>query len=225
MPRPALQCGHNVFLVSNRRHHDNTSLRMRLHDLFGGLNAFHLRHGDIHEHDVRMSALELADGGQSVTSFGGDLSAKGFDHASQVLAREHGIVHDQVADRLTIFAAFDCCELLHNNLLVLIPSRRFPAGQMTQVTGREVARLESATVSSARRELRFAPRHSLRGHKALAKWTRAHPRPRRAWRSHARWQPWAYRRPHKTLPSAPWSRRRPPSPPPHLPPPHPPFPP
>jgi hypothetical protein len=64
-----------------------------------------------------MSALELADGGQAVTSLGSNLSAKGFDHAGQVLAREHGIIHDQVPDRLAILTAFDCCELLHDNLL------------------------------------------------------------------------------------------------------------
>ena len=103
-----------------------------LHDFFGSLNAFHLRHGDIHEHDVRMGAVELADRGQAISGFGRDLSAKGFDHAGQILAREYGIVHDQVADRLPVLAAFDCCKLLHNILPLLISTQRLLAVQMTQ---------------------------------------------------------------------------------------------
>src|SRR6202021_1465497 len=35
MTRAALQSGHNVFLISDRGHHDNASFGMLLHDLLG----------------------------------------------------------------------------------------------------------------------------------------------------------------------------------------------
>ena len=90
---------------------------MLAHDFFGGLDAFHLRHGDVHEHDVGIGAIVFGDGGHAVSRFARDLSAEGFDHARQILAGEDGIVHDQIADRLAVLAAFYWCELLHNNLL------------------------------------------------------------------------------------------------------------
>src|SRR4030095_953808 len=72
-----------------------------------------LRHGDIHEHDVWMSALIFGDGGQSVTSFTRYVPAKAFNHAGQVLAGKDGVVHDQIADWLAILASFYRHELLH----------------------------------------------------------------------------------------------------------------
>src|SRR5271155_1987558 len=91
---------------------------MRLYDLLGGLDALHLRHGDIHQYDVGMRALEFADRSQPVTGLGRHLPAETFNHAGEILAREHGIVHDQVADRLAVLTAFYWCKLLHNNLPV-----------------------------------------------------------------------------------------------------------
>src|SRR5207253_6123306 len=72
------------------------------------------RHGDIHEHDVRMRAVELADGSQAVAGLGCHLPAEGFDHANEVLTGKYGVVHDQIADRLSVLAAFYWCKLLHN---------------------------------------------------------------------------------------------------------------
>src|ERR1700730_3283674 len=63
MPRSPLQSSDDVFLVAHRGNHDDARLGMLLNDAFGSFDAFHLRHGDIHEHDVRMRAVELADGG------------------------------------------------------------------------------------------------------------------------------------------------------------------
>src|SRR5262249_5245572 len=80
------------------------------------LDPFHLRHGDVHEHDVGMSPVVFRDGGQAIACLAGHLSTKGLDHASQVLARKDGIVDDQVAHWLPIFAAFDWRKLLHNIL-------------------------------------------------------------------------------------------------------------
>src|SRR5580700_3745338 len=135
MACPALQCGHDVFLIAHGRHHDDPGLGMRLNDFLSGFDTLHLRHGDVHEHDVGMGPVELADGGQPIPGLGRHLPAKTFDHAGQILAGEHGIVDDQVTDRLSVLASFYWCKLLHNNLLEQIASRRFPAGQMTQVAG------------------------------------------------------------------------------------------
>src|SRR6202795_3333009 len=112
--RAPLQCRHDVFLVAHRRHHDNARFRMRLHDPFGGFDAFHLRHGDIHEHDVRMRPVILGDGGQAIACLAGQMSTEGLDHAGQVLARKDRVVHDQIADRLPVLAAFYWRKLLHN---------------------------------------------------------------------------------------------------------------
>src|SRR6266496_6458624 len=93
---------------------------MLLDDPFGSFNPFHLRHGDIHEHDVRMGAVELADGSQAVSGFSRHLPAEGFDHAGQILTGKHGVVHDQVADRLPNLTAYHWCKLLHTDLLFLL---------------------------------------------------------------------------------------------------------
>src|SRR5258708_4506052 len=116
MTRATLQRRHNVFLVAHRRHHDDAGFRVRLHDAFGTLNPFHLRHGDIHEHDVRMSAVELGDGSEAVAGFSCHLPAEGFDHAGQILTGKYRVVHDQVANRLPILAALHWCKLLHTVL-------------------------------------------------------------------------------------------------------------
>src|SRR5579862_5990765 len=116
MTRTPLQRRDDVFLIAHRGHHDDARFRMLLDDPFGSLNAFHLRHGDVHEHDVRMRAVELADGGQAVPGLSRHLPAKSLDHAGQILAGKHGVVHYQVADRLAVFAAFYGCKLLHTSL-------------------------------------------------------------------------------------------------------------
>ncbi len=54
MARASLQCRHDVFLVADRRHHHDARVGMLAHDPLRGLDAFHLRHGDVHEHDVGM---------------------------------------------------------------------------------------------------------------------------------------------------------------------------
>src|SRR3984885_13859668 len=60
MARSPLQRRHNVFLVSDRGNHHNTGFGVLLDNPFGCFDAFHLRHGDIHEHDVGKRAVALA---------------------------------------------------------------------------------------------------------------------------------------------------------------------
>src|SRR5579872_6400830 len=120
MTSAPLQCRHDVLLVSNRGDHHDASVGMLLHDPFGSFDSFHLRHGDVHEHDVRMRAVELADGSQTVAGFSCHLPAERFDHAGQVLTGKHGVIHDQITYRLPILAAFYWCKLLHTDLPFLL---------------------------------------------------------------------------------------------------------
>src|SRR5215471_4236650 len=63
VPSAALQRRNDVFLITDRGHHYDARFRMRLHNPFCGLDTFHLRHGDIHEHDVGMGTVIFGDGG------------------------------------------------------------------------------------------------------------------------------------------------------------------
>src|SRR5205814_6048935 len=76
MPCPALQRRHDVLLITDRRHHDDTCVRILLHDLFGSFNAFHLRHGNVHERNVGLTAFVFSDGRHSVTGLTSDLAPK-----------------------------------------------------------------------------------------------------------------------------------------------------
>src|SRR2546427_8279146 len=113
MARTPLQRRHDVLLVAHRGHHDDARLGMLPHNLLGGLDAFHLWHGDVHEHDVRAGTLVLCYGGHAVARFTSHLSAECFDHAGQVFAGEDGIIHHEIPHRLTVLAAFHWCKLLH----------------------------------------------------------------------------------------------------------------
>src|SRR5215471_7124418 len=115
-----LQRRDNVLLVSDGGDHHDARFRMSLNDAFGRFDAFHLWHGDIHEHDVGIGAVELADGSKAVTGFGCHLPAERFDHAGEIFTGEHGVVYDEVADRLPVLAAFYWCKLLHTDLPLLL---------------------------------------------------------------------------------------------------------
>src|ERR1019366_7111029 len=115
-----LQRRDDVLLVSHRGDHHDARFQMLLNDSFSRFDSFHLRHGDVHEHNVRMRAVELADGSQAVAGLRRHLPAERFDHAGQILTGKHRIVHDQVADRLPVLAAFHWCELLHTDLPCLL---------------------------------------------------------------------------------------------------------
>src|ERR1700678_2497302 len=113
MTRAPLERGHDVLLISHGGHHDNACFGVLLDNLLGSFNALHLGHGDVHEHDVGLEALIFGYGGHAVSGFACYLTAECFDHPGQILAREDGVVDHEVADWLTVFAAFHCCELLH----------------------------------------------------------------------------------------------------------------
>src|ERR1700730_3122238 len=100
--RALLQSGENIVLIADGRNHDNARVGMFLDDTFDGFNAFHLRHGDIHQHDVRLRASIFGDGSAAITRLADYLSAKGFDHLGKAFSREDGIINDQVTDWLAI---------------------------------------------------------------------------------------------------------------------------
>ena len=77
---------------------------MLAHDTLDRFDAFHLRHGDVHEHDVGLDAVEFGNGGKAIAGFPSQLAAEHFDHLDEVLAREDGIVHHEVADGLMVFS-------------------------------------------------------------------------------------------------------------------------
>src|ERR1051326_9587252 len=77
---------------------------MRTHNALRRLNAFHLRHGDVHQHHVRRSAIVFGDCGAAIAGFAHDFAAKSFNHLCDILAREDGIVHHQIADWHAILA-------------------------------------------------------------------------------------------------------------------------
>ena len=158
-----------------------------LHDLLGRFDAFHLRHGDVHEHDVGMGAVVFGDGGQAVSGFARDLAAESFDHAGQILAREDGVVHDQVADWLPVFAAFYWCKLLHNNLLLLT---RVP---YASTAGSDNPNLAGAGGLAARVRARTCFLRVLHAHCAMQGAGQALPGPPPAWHSRVRWPLWACR--------------------------------
>src|SRR5713226_8991190 len=108
-----LQRGHDVLLVTYRGDHDNARVGMQPHNLLGGCDAFHLWHGDVHEHDVGTGSLVLGYCGHAVARFAGHLPAECFDHAGQVFAGEDGIIHHEIAYRLTVFAASYWRKLIH----------------------------------------------------------------------------------------------------------------
>src|SRR6185437_15106341 len=125
MPCTALQRSNDVLLISHGGHHHHACIRVLLHDLLGGFNAFHLRHRDIHEHDIRLQAVIFADGRQSISRFARNLAAKAFHDTAQIFAREDGVVHNQILDRLPVFASLYCCKLLHT------PSSNFSSNLRT----------------------------------------------------------------------------------------------
>src|SRR6266704_536834 len=75
VPRTLLQRSNDVLLVADGRHHDDARVGVLANDSFSGLDAFHLRHGDIHENDVRLGAIVFGDRGAAVARFSCDLAA------------------------------------------------------------------------------------------------------------------------------------------------------
>ncbi len=99
-----LQRGQNVFLITDGGDHDDAGVGMLPDDALDGFNALHLGHGDVHENDVGLDAVELGNGREAVARFAGDFTAEDLDHLHDVLAGEDGIVHHEITDRLLVLA-------------------------------------------------------------------------------------------------------------------------
>src|SRR5271169_2235523 len=191
-----LQRCHNVLLVTHRRDHHDARFRMLLNDPFSRLDSFHLRHGDVHEHNVRMRAVELADGSQAVPGLGRHLPAERFDHAGQILAGKYGVVHDQIADRLPVLAAFYWCKLLHT----VLPLSTAYHAQLARTRSRW-SQVPAVPDLSFRPALpgRRIPSILCFFRKGPATSPPSRPNPPRGWRIRVRSPPWACRTPRRTL--------------------------
>src|SRR5271169_4135098 len=196
MARSPLQCRHDVFLVAHRRHHHDASFGMLLDNPFGSFDSFHLRHGDVHEHDVWMRAVELADGSQAVPGLCRHLPAERFDHAGQILAGKHGVVHDQIADRLPVLAAFYWCKLLHT----ILPLSTAYHAQLARTRSRwsQVPAVPDLSFRPALPGRRIPPILCF-FRKGPATSPPSRPNPPRGWRIRVRSPPWACRTPRRTL--------------------------
>src|SRR5947209_15678853 len=97
---------------------------MSTDDALRGLNAFHLRHGDIHQHHVWRGAVVFGNGGAAVAGLADNLAAKGFNHLGNVFAGKDGVIYHEVANRFAVFSYYQR-ELVHNFLLTSPSSKTF----------------------------------------------------------------------------------------------------
>src|ERR1700683_2341952 len=125
MASALLQSSQNVVLIAHRRDHNDAGLRVISDNALHGLDALHLRHGDVHQHDIWRGTGVFGDGGQAVARLASHRAAKSLDHFGQAFAREDGVVHDQIADRLLVLLACEGFGFLHDDLL------RFPGSTST----------------------------------------------------------------------------------------------
>src|SRR5580700_228867 len=112
-----LQRSQDVVLVADRGNHDDSRLRVFLHNALDRFDALHLRHGYVHQNEVGRGSRVFGDGGAPVTSLSDDLSAKGFDHLGEALSSEDRIVDDQVTHGLAILFPRQWLKLFHDYLL------------------------------------------------------------------------------------------------------------
>src|SRR3954452_8610699 len=112
------------------------------HDAFRCLDTFHLRHRDVHQHDVRLGTVVLGDRRTAIARLTSDLAAKCFDHAGQVLASKNGVIHHKVADGRLVLTSDQSRKLLHMRY-PHIPSRHLRAASSPVRTLVSVARARS----------------------------------------------------------------------------------
>src|SRR5689334_6420666 len=135
---------------------------MRAHNAFRRLNAFHLRHGDVHQHHVRRGAVVFRDGRAAIAGFAHNLAAKGLNHLGHVLAREDRIVYHQVPDRLAVFAyqhwicLHDCFSLLLQLNFYCCSTNSFRIALYGQRVGQHVQRDDAHGVPAFNRRLGHA---------------------------------------------------------------------
>src|SRR5277367_757022 len=195
----ALQCRHDVLLISDGGNHDNARVGMLLHNLLGSFDPLHLGHGDVHQHDVRLEALIFGYGGHAIPGFACNLATECFNHPGQILACEDGIVHYQVANWLTVLTALDWYKLLH-----IQPPAAFKFRHRVLACRREFSSCRLPRPCRYPRTLSYL-RPSDHSYTGLAGYWRAPPGPPLAPHSRVRWPPSAYRKPRKTPHSGRWS--------------------
>src|SRR5882724_3334559 len=122
-----LQGSKNIFLVADGRHHHDARLGILAHNALDRFDAFHLRHGNVHQDDIRLRAVLLSDSRQAVTGFAGNVAAEELHHLDDILSREDRVVHNEIADRLVIFPE-QSGKLWHNLLLDPGPRSRTVCG-------------------------------------------------------------------------------------------------
>jgi hypothetical protein len=59
--RPGAHGREHGGVIFQHRHHHHAGLRVALQDAAGGFNAVHLRHVDVHQHDIRLQSFRLGD--------------------------------------------------------------------------------------------------------------------------------------------------------------------
>src|SRR5579863_5233362 len=93
---------------------------MSAHDALGSFNTFHLWHGNVHEHHVRIDAVIFGDGRAAIAGLTGNFTAEGFHHLGDILACKHRIVHHQITDRCAVLAK-QYRKMVHTFLLTTHP--------------------------------------------------------------------------------------------------------
>src|SRR5690606_16088289 len=80
-------------LLAYRRAHDHFRVRVDGLDPFQGLDPVHLRHYDVHCHQVRLELLVLGNGLVAVTRLSYDVMAAGKEDILEKGTHEEGVVH------------------------------------------------------------------------------------------------------------------------------------
>src|SRR5262249_8715220 len=105
VPRAFLQRRENVVLVADRRNHNDARFGMLLDDALDRFDAFHLRHGDVHEDNVRLDASVLRDSCAAVSCFASERAAERLHHFGEAFSREDRVVYDEIADGLVVLSS------------------------------------------------------------------------------------------------------------------------
>src|SRR5262249_5293523 len=114
MPRTLLQGSDDVLLVSDGGDHYDARLGILSDNPLRSLDAFHLRHGDVHQYQIGMDSLVLCDCGAAVARFAHDFAAERLQHLGEVLAREDRVVDYQISHWLVVPCSNQCSKLLHD---------------------------------------------------------------------------------------------------------------
>src|SRR5688500_9231403 len=82
-------------LLSHRAAHQDARGRIELRDLANGIDAAHVRHHDVHCHEIGLELAVLLDGLQPGLGFADDLEASLLEDVADHRPHEDGVVADQ----------------------------------------------------------------------------------------------------------------------------------